>query len=110
MSASDGSPSSGSPDQLDPLDAEAYQQSGGGVENRADTSATNASAAAVREFLGRRCTASLARADRGAREEEKLSEYLVSCSPDCGKYVQYDSVAHVGQIRSYADSIHISDG
>lgn len=96
MSASDCPPSSGSPDQLDPLDAEAYQQSGGGVENTADTSETKASAAAVREFLGRRCAASLARADRGAREEERLSEYLVSCSSHGGKYVQYGSVAHVG--------------
>lgn len=78
MSASDVSPSSGSPDQLDRLDAEMYQQSGGGVEGRADKSEPKALAAAVRQFLAQRCAASLARVDRGAREEERLAGSLVS--------------------------------
>lgn len=71
---------SSSPDvhsrQLDTADGDAHEHGNDAVDSRPNRSGgdTKALLAAAREFLSRRCAASLASADSGTRHEERLAE------------------------------------
>ena len=67
------------PSQLDTLDGDTLEHGSDAVDSRLNRSGgdTKALLAAAREFLSRRCAASLASADCGTRHEEKLAEALV---------------------------------
>lgn len=68
------------PNQPDTLDGDAHEHGSDAVDSRPNRSDgdTKALLAAAREFLSRRCAASLASANSGTRHEERLSEALVS--------------------------------
>ncbi|CAN0150526.1 unnamed protein product [Scytosiphon promiscuus] len=58
------------------FDGDAYDQSSSASDGRRDRSDTKALSAAARDFLSRRCSASLALAAASARHRERLSETL----------------------------------
>lgn len=57
---------------------DAYEQNSEAVDSRPNPSETKALSAAARDFLSRRCSASLATAALSARHQERISQALVS--------------------------------
>lgn len=79
--------------QLDSIDGDTHEHGSDTVDSKPNRSGgdTKALLAAAREFLSRRCAASLASADSGTRHEERLAEALVG---GAGGLLEVLSVAH----------------